>query len=211
MTLTPENAGDAVAHAGRTRHAGAATTEGERARPRLFFGVDGTGPRTVVPGAGHGFAACRQVRAGRARREVGASDGRGRRGGAAQNRRSVVARARRRVCATKATVGRGAGRRRGGAPLGSRSPGALRRRRAAWRRVAGARARFVGEDFRAAAEPCRAALRAARTDVERAYPAHDLALADTEAERLSVAVARWRLGDTRGDWLASVYYAPSRG
>ena len=48
-----------------------------------------------------------------------------------------------------------------------------------------------GGDFRAAAELCRAALRAARTDVERAYPAHDLALADAEAERLSVvAVAR---------------------
>jgi predicted 2-oxoglutarate/Fe(II)-dependent dioxygenase YbiX len=30
VTLTPVRAGDAVAHAGRTRHAGAATTEGER-------------------------------------------------------------------------------------------------------------------------------------------------------------------------------------
>ena len=48
-----------------------------------------------------------------------------------------------------------------------------------------------GEDFRVAAELCRAALRAARTDVERAYPAHDLALAEGETERLSaVAVAR---------------------
>ena len=35
------------------------------------------------------------------------------------------------------------------------------------------------------------ALQSARTDVERAYPAHDLALAEGEAERLSVvAVAR---------------------
>ena len=140
------------------------------------------------PGAGHGFATRRPVRAGRARRAVGASDGRGRRGRAAQNCRSVVARACRRVCATKAPVGRGAGRRRGGAPLGSRSPGALRPRRAAQRRVAGARARFVGEKIPGRRGPARRVACGADGRGE-GVPGARPALADAEAERRPL---RWR-------------------
>ena len=139
---------------------------GRALRPRLFFGVDGTGPRALIPGAGHGFATRRQVRAGRARR----------------GRRFRRTRSTRPSC-TKSPVCRCAGSptrlRDEGHGWPRRWPTPRRRtsrKRQAWRPTTSPRC-TASRRWRSRAlrrektsgppRACRAALRAARTDVER--------------------------------------------
>ena len=190
VTLTPENAGDAVAHAGRTRHAGAATTEGERYVLVCFLASTAPDHARLALARAMDLRRAgkyaRAVRAARSALPTDAVDAAELHKIAGLSLRGLAdASARRRPRLAEALADAAAAHLSEAASLAPYDVAALH----SVASLALARA-SSGEDFRAAAELCRAALRAARTDVERAYPAHDLALADAEAERLSVAVAR---------------------
>lgn len=192
VTLTPTSAGDAVAHAGRTRHAGAATTRGERyvlvcflasiepdhTRLSLARAMDlrrAGKYANAVRAATSALPTADPVDAAELHKVAGLSL-RGLADACVQRRRPNVAEAL--ADAAAAHLGTAAA-------LAPYDVAALHSAAS----LALARA-SSGDDFRAAAGLCRAALAAARTDVERSYPAHDLALAEGEAVRLSVAVAR---------------------